>query len=48
MIKSNGNPSDKKIKKWSKKRHPTYKTSYKDLFKDSGGSTKMGVRTKVD
>ena len=43
---TNGNPSNKQIRKWAKKKHPTERVSYSNLIKASGGSTKMGVRTK--
>ncbi|MEO0688588.1 MAG: hypothetical protein AAFY76_26885 [Cyanobacteria bacterium J06649_11] len=33
-------------KNWAKKRHPVYGISYKTLFKQSGGSSKMGVKTR--
>lgn len=45
---TNGNPSNSQIEKWSSKDHPKYGFSYNDIFKASGGSTKMGVRTQPD
>ncbi len=43
--KNGGNLSNQQIERWSKTKNK-HGNSYNGLFKNSGGSTKMGVRTK--
>jgi RHS repeat-associated protein len=43
---TSGKPSNEAIEKWSKTKHSIENISYNDIFKSSGGSTKMGERTK--